>query len=37
MQGRVHFVLPDVIGHVRVTSDVDENAGAAAIQESLAA
>ena len=37
IQGKVHFVLPDVIGHVRVTSGVDESLVRCAIQESLAA
>lgn len=37
IQGKVHFVLPDVIGHVRVTSDVTEVQALAAIRDSLAA
>ena len=37
IQGRVHFVLPDVIGHVRITADVEESLVLQAIRESLAA
>lgn len=36
VQGKVHFVLPDVIGHVRVTADVDEALVMQAIRSSLA-
>lgn len=36
IQGKVHFVLPDVIGHVRIVSDVDESQALSAIQDSLA-
>jgi 3-dehydroquinate synthase len=35
IQGRVHFVLPDVIGHVRITSDIDEALVRWSIEESL--
>ena len=37
IQGRVHFVLPDVIGHVRIMADVVEALVLEAIRESLAA
>ncbi len=36
VQGKVHFVLPDLIGHVRVTADVSEVLVMRAIQDSLA-
>ncbi len=36
IQGRIHFVLPDRIGHVQVLSDVPEDAVLTAIRESLA-
>jgi 3-dehydroquinate synthase len=36
IQGRVHFVLPDSIGHVIITSDVPEEAVLEAIRTSLA-
>ncbi len=37
IQGRVHFVLPDRIGHVIVTGDVPDGPVLNAIQDSLAA
>jgi 3-dehydroquinate synthase len=37
IQGRVHFVLPERIGHVQVTADVQEDLVLAAIQQALAA
>jgi 3-dehydroquinate synthase len=36
IQGRIHFVLPDRIGHVQIASDVPEDAVLDAIRESLA-
>jgi 3-dehydroquinate synthase len=36
IQGRIHFVLPDSIGHVRIASDVPEEAVLDAIRASLA-
>lgn len=37
LQGRIHFVLPDRIGHVQIRSDIDEALSLRAIQDSLAA
>jgi 3-dehydroquinate synthase len=36
VQGKIHFVLPERIGAVRITADVEERYVAAAIQEALA-
>jgi len=36
VKGKIHFVLPERIGAVRITSNVDERAVLAAIQEALA-
>ena len=36
VQGRIHFVLPERIGAVKITADVQEEFVAAAIQEALA-
>ena len=36
IQGRIHFVLPDRIGHVQIATDVPEEAVLAAIRASLA-
>ncbi len=36
IRGRVHFVLPERIGQVRVTADVTEDAALAAIRQALA-
>ena len=35
VQGRVHFVLPERIGHVKITADVDEHSALAAIEQAL--
>ena len=35
VQGRVHFVLPERIGHVRITADIDEHLALAAIEQAL--
>ena len=37
VQGRVHFVLPEAIGRVEVTSDIDEDVVLAAIERALTA
>ena len=37
IQGRVHFVLPERIGHVQVTADVTEDLVLTAIRQALAA
>jgi 3-dehydroquinate synthase len=37
IQGRVHFVLPEAIGHVKVTADIREDLVLAAIKQALAA
>jgi 3-dehydroquinate synthase len=36
VQGKIHFVLPERIGAVKITSDVQERFVAAAIKEALA-
>jgi len=36
VKGKVHFVLPERIGAVRITADVDERNVLAAIEEALA-
>jgi len=36
VQGRIHFVLPERIGAVRITADVDERNVRSAIEEALA-
>src|SRR5579871_4663563 len=36
VNGRIHFVLPERIGAVRITADVDQNHVVAAIEEALA-
>jgi 3-dehydroquinate synthase len=36
IQGRIHFVLPERIGKVRVTADISEEAALAAIESALA-
>jgi 3-dehydroquinate synthase len=36
VQGRIHFVLPERIGAVSITADVDERSVLAAIEEALA-
>jgi 3-dehydroquinate synthase len=36
VQGKIHFVLPERIGSVKITADVEERSVAAAIQEALA-
>jgi len=36
VQGRIHFVLPERIGAVRITADVDEKLVLASIEEALA-
>jgi 3-dehydroquinate synthase len=36
IQGKIHFVLPERIGAVKITSDVEERFVAAAIEEALA-
>jgi 3-dehydroquinate synthase len=36
VKGRIHFVLPERIGAVRITADVDERCVRAAIEEALA-
>lgn len=35
IQGKIHFVLPERIGAVKITSDVDERSVTAAIEEAL--
>ena len=36
VQGKIHFVLPERIGAVKITADVDERSVTAAIEEALA-
>ena len=36
VKGKIHFVLPERIGAVKITADVDEHAVSAAIEEALA-
>jgi 3-dehydroquinate synthase len=36
VQGRIHFVLPERIGAVKITSDIDERFVLSAIEEALA-
>ena len=36
VKGKIHFVLPERIGAVKITADVDERFVAAAIEEALA-
>jgi 3-dehydroquinate synthase len=36
VQGKIHFVLPERIGAVKITADVQERLVAAAIEEALA-
>jgi 3-dehydroquinate synthase len=36
VQGKIHFVLPERIGAVKITSDVQERFVTAAIEEALA-
>lgn len=36
VQGKIHFVLPERIGAVKITADVEERSVAAAIEEALA-
>jgi 3-dehydroquinate synthase len=35
VKGRIHFVLPERIGHVKIRADVDERSVLAAIEEAL--
>jgi 3-dehydroquinate synthetase len=37
IQGKIHFVLPEAVGRVRITADVTGEAVLAAIQTALAA
>jgi 3-dehydroquinate synthase len=36
VKGKIHFVLPERIGAVKITADVEERSVAAAIEEALA-
>jgi 3-dehydroquinate synthetase len=36
VKGKIHFVLPERIGAVKITSDVEERLVLAAIEEALA-